>query len=148
MPRSHMEKHSAQQELHNIALSVCYAKQGIDVPVTNFTNLIPVCSVAEVRSFTSRQHNWFHSMSQHITCLTPDRMPSAQVQAALKSKGLRDDITVLVIDAMPDDSFRLPPFLAKQNGGYAVTLEDVGSVDWHKPLDEAAAADACASNTW
>jgi len=68
--------------------------------------------------------------------------------AALKSKGLRDDITVLVIDAMPDDSFRLPPFLAKQNGGYAVTLEDVGSVDWHKPLDEAAAADACSSNTW
>jgi hypothetical protein len=86
--------------------------------------------------------------AQHITCLTADGMPSAQVQAALKSKGLRDDITVLVIDAMPDDSFRLPPFLAKQNGGYAVTLEDVGSVDWHKPLDEAAAADACASNTW
>ncbi len=80
--------------------------------------------------------------------LDPDCMPCAQVQAALKSKGLRDDITVLVIDAMPDDSFRLPPFLAKQNGGYAVSLEDVGSVGWHKPLDEAAAADACASNTW
>ena len=72
-----------------------------------------------------------------------------QVQAALKSKGLRDDITVLVVDAMPDDSFRLPPFLAKPNGGHAaVSTDNIGSVDWHKPLDEAAATDACASNTW
>ncbi len=71
-----------------------------------------------------------------------------QVQAALKAKGLRDDITVLVIDAMPDDSYRLPPHLAKPNGGHGITVEAVRSVDWHKPLDEAAAADVCASNTW
>ena len=75
-------------------------------------------------------------------------VPLAQVQAALKSKGLRDDITILVIDAMPDDSYRLPPLLAKTNGGHAPSVEDVGSVDWHKPLDEAAAAETCASNTW
>ncbi|KAL0045273.1 hypothetical protein WJX82_002436 [Trebouxia sp. C0006] len=86
--------------------------------------------------------------AHHVRGMQAGKAAGELVQAALKSKGLRDDITVLVIDAMPDDSFRLPPFLAKQNGGYAVTLEDVGSVDWHKPLDEAAAADACASNTW
>ena len=72
----------------------------------------------------------------------------AQVQAALKAKGLRDDITVLVIDAMPDDSHRLPPFVTKSSGRHAPTVEDVGSVDWHKPLESAAAREACASNTW
>lgn len=71
-----------------------------------------------------------------------------QVQAALKSKGLRDDITVLVIDAMPDDSCRLPPHLAKPNGGHAPSVEEIGSVDWHKPLNGAAVAEICASNTW
>ncbi|DBA75361.1 hypothetical protein WJX77_001579 [Trebouxia sp. C0004] len=86
--------------------------------------------------------------AHHIRGMQAGKAAGELVQAALKSKGLRDDITVLVIDAMPDDSCRLPPFLAKQNGGYAVTLEDVGSFAWHKPLDEAAAADACASNTW
>ena len=71
-----------------------------------------------------------------------------QVQAALRAKGLRDDITVLVIDAMPDESHRLPPYLAKTNGGHAPSVEDVGSVDWHKPLDGAAAVQVCAINTW
>lgn len=71
-----------------------------------------------------------------------------QVQAALKAKGLRDDITVLVIDAMPDASCRLPPYLAKTHGGHAPSVEDVGSVDWHKPLDGAAAEETCAYNTW
>lgn len=71
-----------------------------------------------------------------------------QVQAALKAKGLRDDITVLVIDAMPDDSFRLPPYLAKPSGGHAITVEDIGCVDWHKPLDEASASDTCARKIW
>lgn len=70
-----------------------------------------------------------------------------QVQASLKSRGLRDDITVLVVDAMPDDSYRLPPCLVRMNG-HSISLEDVGSVDWHRPLEESAALEACQSNIW
>ena len=60
---------------------------------------------------------------------------SLQAQAALKAKGLRDDITVLVVDTLPDEACRLPPHLAKNNGGPAPTLEEVGSLDWHRPLE-------------
>ena len=52
MQRFHMEKRSAEQHLFNMAMSVCYAEQGVDVPVITFTNFIPVCNVVEVRSFT------------------------------------------------------------------------------------------------
>ena len=38
-----------------------------------------------------------------------------QVQLALKSKGLRDDITVLVIDALPSEELRTPPALQRRN---------------------------------
>lgn len=39
-----------------------------------------------------------------------------QVQLALKAKGLRDDITVLVIDALPYEELRTPPALQRRNG--------------------------------
>ena len=53
MRRPHTEAHSAEQDLLDIAMSVGYAEQGIDGPVTIFTNLIPVCNAAEFSSFTS-----------------------------------------------------------------------------------------------
>ncbi|KAL3143652.1 hypothetical protein ABBQ38_002448 [Trebouxia sp. C0009 RCD-2024] len=84
----------------------------------------------------------------HVRGMAAGKAAGELVQAALKSKGLRDDITILVIDAMPDDSCRLPPHLAKPNGGHAPSVEEVGSVDWHKPLTGAAVAETCASNTW
>ena len=37
------------------------------------------------------------------------------MQLALKSKGLRDDITVLVIDALPSEELRTPPALQRRN---------------------------------
>ena len=37
-----------------------------------------------------------------------------QMQMAVKSKGQRDDITVIVIDAMPSDDERLPPALQQK----------------------------------
>lgn len=73
---------------------------------------------------------------------------SSQAQAALKAKGLRDDITVLVVDALPDEACRLPPYLAKNNGLHPSALEEVGSLDWHRPLEESGAADVCQNNTW
>lgn len=70
-----------------------------------------------------------------------------QVQASLKAKGLRDDITVLVVDAMPDDSYRLPPCLVKMTG-HSTSLEEVGAIDWHRPLEESGALEVCQSKIW
>lgn len=47
--------------------------------------------------------------------LTDVNLDQAQVQLALKSKGLRDDITVLVIDALPSEELRTPPALQRRN---------------------------------
>lgn len=69
------------------------------------------------------------------------------MQASLKAKGLRDDITVLVVDAMPDGSYKLPPGLIKMTG-HATSLGQVGAVDWHRPLEESGAAEVCLSNIW
>ena len=37
-----------------------------------------------------------------------------QMQMAVKSKGQRDDITVIVIDALPSEDMRLPPALQQK----------------------------------
>ncbi len=40
---------------------------------------------------------------------------AVQVQLALRAKGLRDDITVIVVDALPSDDLRTPPSLARKH---------------------------------
>ena len=40
-----------------------------------------------------------------------------QMQLATKSKGQRDDITVIVIDALPAEDMRLPPLLQAKKSG-------------------------------
>ncbi len=37
-----------------------------------------------------------------------------QMQMAVKTKGQRDDITVIVIDALPSEDMRLPPALQQK----------------------------------
>lgn len=39
-------------------------------------------------------------------------------KAALKAKGLKDDITVLVVDLVPTEEHKLPPPLAKDGSGH------------------------------
>ena len=43
--------------------------------------------------------------------------PPMQMQLATKSKGQRDDITVIVIDALPAEDMRLPPALQAKKSG-------------------------------
>ncbi len=59
--------------------------------------------------------DWFVSRQSDYTVLmlTLGRL---QVQLALRSKGLRDDITVIVIDALPSEDLRTPPPLQRRNG--------------------------------
>lgn len=40
--------------------------------------------------------------------------PVLQMQMAVKTKGQRDDITVIVIDALPSEDMRLPPALQQK----------------------------------
>ena len=90
-----------------------------------------------------------HLSTQHNQCLALGNTAYSlwQVQASLKAKGLRDDITVLVVDAMPDDSYRLPPCLVKMSG-HTTSVEEVGPIDWHRPLEESGALELCQSKTW
>lgn len=58
-------------------------------------------------------------------------------QAALKAKGLRDDITVVVIDALPSEGQRLPPNARPSDASPAVVhcIADPSHCDsWHRHL--------------
>ena len=55
---------------------------------------------------------WIPTIMPDITqCGCP---PCAQVQLALRAKGARDDITVIVVDALPSDDLRAPPALNRR----------------------------------
>ncbi|KAK9918098.1 hypothetical protein WJX75_001295 [Coccomyxa subellipsoidea] len=51
----------------------------------------------------------------HVRAMPASKAATELVQLALKSKGLRDDITVLVIDALPSEELRTPPALQRRN---------------------------------
>ena len=92
--------------------------------------------------------------------LPATRAAADLVHMALRSRGLRDDVSVAVIDIIPPDSAasgaRLPPCLAKAagaldrrpSGASGATVNGVPSTVLHRPLDEASAAawlaDGCA----
>ena len=48
-----------------------------------------------------------------------------QMQLATKSKGQRDDITVIVIDALPAEDMRLPPALQAKKSGSTMIARHV-----------------------
>jgi len=60
------------------------------------------------------------------------------VHLALKARGLRDDITVIVLDALPDADARLPPPLQRPGAGAAGA--DAAGVVVARPLEQAAGA--------
>ena len=63
---------------------------------------------------------------------------AAQVQLALKARGLRDDITVIVVDALPDPGARLPPRLQQRKSAGASGAEAAGAaVVIGRPLEQA-----------
>lgn len=63
-----------------------------------------------------------------------------QVQISLKNKGARDDITIIVLDVLPDADDRLPPLLKRhaQRSTAASTaaghIEIAAAVDIIDPL--------------
>jgi hypothetical protein len=61
-----------------------------------------------------------------------------QVHLALKARGLRDDITVIVLDALPDADARLPPLLQRPCAGAAGA--DAAGVVVARPLEQTAGA--------
>lgn len=70
-------------------------------------------------------------------------------QAALKAKGLKDDITVLVVDAVPGEEHKLPPQLAKDGGGnlQAQSMQ-VPPAHVHQPLKETEVGHAWRQLLW
>lgn len=59
------------------------------------------------------------------------------LQAALKAKGLRDDITVLVIDFVPSEEHKMPPLLAKDgSGNLQASSAPVAPVNVYHPLED------------
>lgn len=61
-----------------------------------------------------------------------------QVQLALKARGLRDDITVIVVDALPEPGARLPPLLQQRKSAGASGAEaSDAAVVIGRPLDQA-----------
>lgn len=79
---------------------------------------------------------WLHEGAE-------ERLPSLQMQAALKKRGMRDDITVIVIDACPTSEERMPgPLLSRKSSGSASAHSSGGSgelserVHIRKPLEE------------
>lgn len=70
------------------------------------------------------------------------------MQAALKGKGLRDDITVIVVDFMPDDDHKLPPQLSKDGSGQLLASSLPSSpVNIFHPLEDTEAAKAAHQST-
>ena len=63
---------------------------------------------------------------------------AAQVQAALKKRGLRDDITVIVIDACPAAEDKMPAPLLSRKGSAASngSTDCAERVHVRKPLEE------------
>ncbi|KAK9830885.1 hypothetical protein WJX81_001707 [Elliptochloris bilobata] len=55
--------------------------------------------------------------AHHVRGLPASKAAMELVQLALKARGLRDDITVIVVDALPDPSARLPPPLQRRGSG-------------------------------
>ena len=56
---------------------------------------------------------------------------------AVKGRDLKDDITVLVVDATPDEEHRLPPLLSKDGAGrLQADYMDVGPVNVYHPLED------------
>ena len=72
------------------------------------------------------------------------------LQAALKGKGLRDDITVIVVDVMPDAHQKLPPQLSKDGSGQLVasTVPSCPVNIFHPLEDTDAAQAACQLIVW
>ena len=73
-------------------------------------------------------------------CATRDQfhIRAAQVQLALKARGLRDDITVIVFDALPDPGARLPPLLQQRKSAGASSAEAAdAAVVIGRPLEQA-----------
>ena len=58
-------------------------------------------------------------------------------QAALKTKGLKDDITVIVIDLVPDDDQKMPSQLMKDGSGKLQAHScPVAPVNVYHPLED------------
>ena len=72
------------------------------------------------------------------------------MQCALKSKSKnRDDITVIVVDAMPSASDRMPVRLQKDGGGHTVAASfPTAPVMVHRLLDAPQAAPALQQAIW
>ena len=67
----------------------------------------------------------------------PNNDQTQYCQAVLKARGLRDDITVLVIDALPDGSARLPPLLTKNGSGQLeAAVHPANVVNIYHPLED------------
>ena len=64
-------------------------------------------------------------------------MRTVQVQLALKARGLRDDITVIVVDALPDPGARLPPLLQRKSSGANGADAANAAVVIGRPLEQA-----------
>ncbi|KAK9814069.1 hypothetical protein WJX72_000281 [[Myrmecia] bisecta] len=75
--------------------------------------------------------------AHHVRGLPASKAANDLVQMSLKSRGLRDDITVLVVDTMPSQEGRLPPLLARHNTGHGLAFPDeqADAVTIHKPLE-------------
>lgn len=59
------------------------------------------------------------------------------LQAAVKGKGLKDDITVLVLDLVPDDDHKMPPRLTKDGSGQVQACNAPSSpVNVYHPLED------------
>ena len=68
-------------------------------------------------------------------------LPDCALQAALKGKGLRDDITVLVIDLVPGDEDRLPaPLMKDGSGNLQASSSPSAPVNIYHPLEDGEAA--------
>ena len=66
---------------------------------------------------------------------------AAQVQLALKARGLRDDITVIVVDALPEPGARLPPLLQQRKSAGASNADATdAAVVIGRPLEQAGGA--------
>ncbi len=65
------------------------------------------------------------------------------LQAALEGKGLRDDITVIVVDFMPEEDQKLPPQLSKDGSGQLLANSTPSPpVNIFHPLEDGDAAQA------
>eukprot|EP00884_Botryococcus_braunii_P009673 jgi/Botrbrau1/18707/Bobra.0386s0033.1 len=75
----------------------------------------------------------YKTACHHVRGQTATKAAHALVQQALKSRGLRDDVSIVVLDVLPDQNVRLPPLLEKSAGAGSHPEQHV---QLYHPLDD------------